>query len=86
MSIVYRILGSTWLPIEYCNYPGAMVDHPFISDLEATPAEGTTTRFAREDIKRYPDIIQAGFADAPYYTNSSQLPVDFSDDVFAVWV
>lgn len=53
-------------------------------NLEATPAEGTTTRFAREDIKRYPDIIQAGFEDAPYYTNSSQLPVDFSDDVFAV--
>ena len=52
-------------------------------NLEATPAEGTTTRFAREDIKRYPDIIQAGFPDAPYYTNSSQLPVDFSDDVFS---
>ena len=44
----------------------------------------TTYRFAKEDIKRYPDIIQAGFPDAPYYTNSSQLPVDFSDDVFAV--
>ena len=53
-------------------------------NLEATPAEGTTYRFAKEDIKRYPDIIQAGFPDAPYYTNSSQLPVDFSDDVFAV--
>ena len=52
-------------------------------NLEATPAEGTTTRFAREDIKRYPDIIQAGFPDAPYYTNSSQLPVDFSSDVFS---
>lgn len=52
-------------------------------NLEATPAEGTTTRFAREDIKRYPDIIQAGFPDAPYYTNSSQLPVDFSEDVFS---
>lgn len=53
-------------------------------NLEATPAEGTTYRFAKEDAKRYPDIIQAGFPDAPYYTNSSQLPVDFSDDVFAV--
>lgn len=52
-------------------------------NLEATPAEGTTTRFAREDIKRFPDIIQAGFPDAPYYTNSSQLPVDFSSDVFS---
>ena len=52
-------------------------------NLEATPAEGTTTRFAREDIKRYPEIIQAGFEGATYYTNSSQLPVDFSTDVFS---
>ena len=51
---------------------------------EASPSEGTTYRFAREDIKRFPDIIQAGFPDAPYYTNSSQLPVDFSSDPFAV--
>ncbi len=51
-------------------------------NLEATPAEGTTYRFAREDQKRYPDIIQAGTADAPYYTNSSQLPVGFTDDPF----
>ena len=51
-------------------------------NLEATPAEGTTTRFAREDIKRYPDIIQAGFPDAPYYTNSSHLPVGFTSDIF----
>lgn len=51
-------------------------------NLEATPAEGTTYRFAREDQKRYPDIIQAGTHDAPYYTNSSQLPVGFTDDPF----
>lgn len=53
-------------------------------NLEATPAEGTTYRFAREDAKRFDDIIQAGYEDAPYYTNSSQLPVDFSADPFAV--
>ena len=51
-------------------------------NLEATPAEGTTYRFAREDQKRYPDIIQAGTKEAPYYTNSSQLPVGFTDDPF----
>jgi ribonucleoside-triphosphate reductase len=51
-------------------------------NLEATPAEGTTYRFAREDQKRYEDIIQAGSAEAPYYTNSSQLPVSFTDDPF----
>ncbi len=51
-------------------------------NLEATPAEGTTYRFAKEDAKRYPDILQAGTLDAPYYTNSSQLPVGFTDDAF----
>ncbi len=51
-------------------------------NLEATPAEGTTYRFAREDKKRYPDILQAGTEEAPYYTNSSQLPVGFTDDPF----
>jgi ribonucleoside-triphosphate reductase (formate) len=51
-------------------------------NLEATPAEGTTYRFAKEDAKRYPGILQAGTADAPYYTNSSQLPVGFTDDAF----
>ncbi len=51
-------------------------------NLEATPAEGTTYRFAKEDKKRFPNIIQAGFPDAPYYTNSSQLPVDWTDDPF----
>ncbi len=51
-------------------------------NLEATPAEGTTYRFAKEDRKRYPDILQAGAAELPYYTNSSQLPVGFTDDPF----
>src|SRR5690554_6336308 len=51
-------------------------------NLEATPAEGTTYRFAREDRKRFPDILQAGSMDKPYYTNSSQLPVGFTSDPF----
>ena len=52
-------------------------------NLEATPAEGATYRFAREDRSRYPDIIQAGTAEEPYYTNSSQLPVAHTPDPFA---
>jgi len=51
-------------------------------NLEATPAEGTTYRFAKEDKKRFPSILQAGSQEAPYYTNSSQLPVGFTDDPF----
>ena len=51
-------------------------------NLEATPAEGTTYRLAKEDQKRYPDILQAGTKEAPYYTNSSQLRVGFTDDPF----
>jgi anaerobic ribonucleoside-triphosphate reductase len=51
-------------------------------NLEATPAEGTTYRFAKEDRKRFPEILQAGTAEMPYYTNSSQLPVGFTDDPF----
>ncbi|CBV41523.1 ribonucleoside triphosphate reductase [Halomonas elongata] len=51
-------------------------------NLEATPAEGTTHRFAREDQKRFPGILQAGTPQAPYYTNSSQLPVGHTDDPF----
>ena len=51
-------------------------------NLEATPAEGTTYRFAKEDKKRWPDIIQAGTTKNNYYTNSSQLPVSFTDDPF----
>ncbi|MCQ2740736.1 MAG: ribonucleoside triphosphate reductase [Alphaproteobacteria bacterium] len=51
-------------------------------NLEATPAEGATTRFAREDKKRFVDIIQAGPKENPFYTNSSQLPVGYTDDPF----
>ncbi len=51
-------------------------------NLEATPAEGTTYRFAKEDKKRYPNILQAGFNENIYYTNSSQIPVDFTQDPF----
>ena len=51
-------------------------------NLEATPAEGTTYRFAREDRKRCPGILQAGTDAQPYYTNSSQLPVGYTDDPF----
>ncbi|MBR4107039.1 MAG: ribonucleoside triphosphate reductase [Alphaproteobacteria bacterium] len=51
-------------------------------NLEATPAEGATTRFAREDKKRFADIIQAGPKENPFYTNSSQLPVGYTDDPF----
>jgi len=51
-------------------------------NLEATPAEGTTYRFAKEDRRRWPAILQAGSDAHPYYTNSSQLPVGFTDDPF----
>ncbi len=51
-------------------------------NLEATPAEWTTYRFAKEDQKQMPNIVQSGTKQAPYYTNSSQLPVWFTDDAF----
>ncbi|MBN8881208.1 MAG: ribonucleoside triphosphate reductase, partial [Salana multivorans] len=51
-------------------------------NLEATPAEGATYRFAKEDRKRFPGILQAGTDANPYYTNSSQLPVDHTTDPF----
>ncbi|KVV15570.1 Anaerobic ribonucleoside-triphosphate reductase [Flavobacterium sp. TAB 87] len=51
-------------------------------NLEATPAEGTTYRFAKEDKKRYPEILQAGQGENIYYTNSSQIPVNFTEDPF----
>ena len=51
-------------------------------NLEATPAEGCSYRFAKTDVKNFPDIITAGTRDAPYYTNSTQLPVNFTDDPF----
>lgn len=51
-------------------------------NLEATPAEGTTYRFAKEDKKRYENILQAGSDKNIYYTNSTQLPSYFGDDPF----
>ncbi|WP_327256209.1 ribonucleoside triphosphate reductase [Streptomyces sp. NBC_01244] len=51
-------------------------------NLEATPAEGTTYRFAKEDRARFPGILQAGTDANPYYTNSSQLPAGWTDDPF----
>ncbi len=51
-------------------------------NLEATPAEGTSFRQARMDKERYPDIITAGTKKVPYYSNSSHLPVNYTDDLF----
>lgn len=51
-------------------------------NLEATPGEGTSYRQAKIDKEKYPDIITAGTNEVPYYTNSSQLPVGFTDDIF----
>ena len=51
-------------------------------NLEATPAESTTYRFAKHDKKLYPDIITANENGTPYYTNSSHLPVGFTEDIF----
>jgi len=55
-------------------------DHLY--NLEATPGEGTSYRQARVDREKYPDIVTAGTKETPYYTNSSQLPVDYTDDPF----
>ncbi|MBQ7235530.1 MAG: ribonucleoside triphosphate reductase [Clostridia bacterium] len=53
-------------------------------NLEATPAESTSFRLAKHDKKRYPDIITASDTDqTPYYTNSSHLPVGYTDDIFS---
>lgn len=51
-------------------------------NLEATPAESTTYRFAKHDTERYPDIITANENGTPYYTNSSHLPVGYTEDIF----
>lgn len=52
-------------------------------NLEATPAESTSYRLAKHDRERYPDIKVSGTDDSPYYTNSSNLPVSYTDDVFS---
>ncbi len=51
-------------------------------NLEATPGEGTAYRQAKIDKEKYPDIITAGTKEVPYYTNSTMLPVNFTDDIF----
>ena len=51
-------------------------------NLEATPAESTTYRFAKHDKKHYPEIITANENGTPYYTNSSHLPVGYTEDIF----
>lgn len=51
-------------------------------NLEATPAESTSYRFAKHDVEKYGYIITAGTLDKPYYTNSSHLPVNYTDDIF----
>jgi len=53
-----------------------------IYNLEATPAESTAYRLAQKDKEKYPDIICAGTKKTPYYTNSTQLPVNYTNDVF----
>jgi anaerobic ribonucleoside-triphosphate reductase len=51
-------------------------------NLEATPAESASYRLAKADKERYPDIRTAGTPDVPYYTNSTHLPVGYTDDIF----
>ena len=52
-------------------------------NLEATPAESTTYRFAMHDKEQFPDIITANMNGTPYYTNSSHLPVGYTEDIFS---
>ncbi|MFY9563654.1 MAG: ribonucleoside triphosphate reductase, partial [Limnochordia bacterium] len=59
------------------------VQYGDLYNLEATPAESTAYRLAKHDKERYPDIITASQGETPYYTNSSHLPVSFTDDIFA---
>jgi len=83
--IVHRGQTSYVIMNLYPYNTGHLLVCPYrhISDwTEATPAEGTTYRFAKEDRKRYPGILQAGTETNPYYTNSSQIPVGYTDDPF----
>jgi ribonucleoside-triphosphate reductase (formate) len=77
-----RALALRFLDHVRARIVGFQEETGHMYNLEATPAEGTTYRFAREDKKRFPDILQAGTPDEPYYTNSSQLPVGYTDDAF----
>jgi len=74
--------------IEVMNYMRSVLEEYQVNskekvmyNLEATPAEGTSYRLARIDKERHSDIITAGI-DNPYYTNSTQLPVDYTTDIF----
>ena len=60
------------------------VEYGDLYNLEATPAESTAFRLAKHDLKHYPDIITAGKGEGetPYYTNSSHLPVGYTEDIF----
>ena len=51
-------------------------------NLESTPAEGASFKLALKDREKYPEIITAGTKEVPYYTNSTQLPVNYTDDIF----
>ncbi len=63
---------------------GYQEEYGDLYNLEATPAESTTYRFAKHDVAQYPDIITAADkGKTPYYTNSSHLPVGFSEDIFS---
>ena len=61
------------------------VEYGDLYNLEATPAESTAFRLAKHDLKHFPDIITAGGGEdgAPYYTNSSHLPVGYTEDIFS---
>ena len=74
--------AQRWLQHIRTRMTGFQEQTGHLYNLEATPAEGTTYRFAKEDKKRWPAILQAGTAEQPYYTNSSQLPAGFTDDPF----
>ena len=65
---------------------GYQEEYGDLYNLEATPAESTSYRLAKHDVRRYPEMITASDAtkgEAPYYTNSSHLPVGYTDDIFA---
>lgn len=80
-SLDFAVQTLNWMRTRLQDYQEQYGD---LYNLEATPAESTAYRFAKADKKRYPDIITAGESgEAPYYTNSSHLPVGFSDDIFA---
>ena len=88
-----NFLGCSICDEEGRNFAAKVLDHMkakiqdlqestgHIYNLEATPAEGTSFRLARLDRKRYPEIICSGDS-TPYYTNSTQLPVGYTDDLF----